>query len=378
MSDLHYMIDEVFYTTQLDRLGIEEEISDLRLTYYIFSPEVTSTYQTAYGVRNLEEFLFESRLMRDIGLLDQKINIDFIRTYDPSLSDVTFAQVDRLSSNIVGYASTSSTYNRDTMEIVTVEIGEYPFDYGTVIHEFGHTLGLSHPYDLGSNPAFTTDETIMSYNAGKNGWGFSFTDLDINVLQLLWGVENMPNTRILQIGSNSSETIYGVGSGFTDLVHGKQGNDDIYSYDGPDKIRGGGGDDEVHAGPGNDTIFGDLGSDQLYGGFGLNVFQSEMDNSVDTLYIKCDQQALKALNERTDKRPNDGGPDLITELDVDDKIVIQGFGSGNLSFSHVELLDNASTVISGIGIYAGTSLEAIYIGSHLDLSEISLITTHQF
>ena len=57
----------------------------------------------------------------------------------------------------------------------------------TIIHEIGHALGLSHPYEDPANGNWNTDDTIMSYNSSPDGWGVWFSDLDIAALIKMWG-----------------------------------------------------------------------------------------------------------------------------------------------------------------------------------------------
>ncbi|MCP9928821.1 hypothetical protein [Cyanobium sp. CH-040] len=54
----------------------------------------------------------------------------------------------------------------------------------TIAHELLHTLGLSHPFGDGYNPAYSTRDTVMSYN--EQGW-FGLTSSDVAALQHVWG-----------------------------------------------------------------------------------------------------------------------------------------------------------------------------------------------
>jgi len=70
------------------------------------------------------------------------------------------------------------------------------------IHEFGHTLGLEHPFDnsdgdyYGStnpNASAFPEDTVMAYRSPQgSSWPTWYSTNDINALVSIWGVESTP------------------------------------------------------------------------------------------------------------------------------------------------------------------------------------------
>ncbi|MEM6762109.1 MAG: matrixin family metalloprotease [Pseudomonadota bacterium] len=165
-----------------------------------------------------------------------------------------------------------------------------------LLHEFGHALGLKHPFDGSPNlPSRldNTNNTIMSYN-WKGAYKSEFQRFDRQALDELYGGPNELNGVTVRwapgrdtltiIGTRKSDDLLGVNDrnwidgGFgNDLVAGRDaqdtlrgggGNDTIRGFDGNDVIRGAGGNDLLNGSFGNDRILGANGNDTLRGGTG--------------------------------------------------------------------------------------------------------------
>ena len=170
--------------------------------------------------------------------------------------------------------------------------------------------------------------------------------------------------------SNSLSTL----SSSSSALLGDKGNDIIYGGNGSDLIDGSGGNDLIKAGDGDDIITGGNGADNIYGGFGKNVFLSEQDGSKDRLYITSDQYVVNPnFGNRASNNTDGSKADLITSLDSSDQIIILGVFTSQLSFYQ----SVATSGLSGIGIYANGTLEALYTGSELTLSQVAGMTSGQ-
>ena len=128
--------------------------------------------------------------------LDPLLDIDFKRELDFSDTLLDIYSVDSHSewdSDTVGmvedHTSQSDLWWDAMWKDTDGRASLSDFDKNTIVHELGHSLGLSHPYEDPENPLFDTSDTIMSYNEGPDGWDTWFSDADIQALQALWGSE---------------------------------------------------------------------------------------------------------------------------------------------------------------------------------------------
>ena len=138
-----------------------------------------------------------------------------------------------------------------------------------------------------------------------------------------------------------------------------------------DELYGRDGDDLIHGGNGRDIIWGGRGSDELHGDFGWNTFKGQLDGSRDLIAIKSDQYLVNPWDGQAGNNPNGEKADFIEALDSDDEIKIVGVATENLEFKE----GVTARGVTGIGIYAGGSLEAVYTGRSLGLDDITQMTT---
>lgn len=158
------------------------------------------------------------------------------------------------------------------------------------------------------------------------------------------------------VGSVLSESIFGEAG--DDVLKGKGDDDALYGDDGDDSLKGGAGSDYLNGGIGNDL---------LAGGFGANIYEDCEDGFDDVIRIKSDQ-AFNGNNA------NGELADIITDLDLDDALVIVGVETTELTFSETTATIGGQT-FNGLGVFANGSLEALVTDDDLTLSQLAEITT---
>ena len=133
------------------------------------------------------------------------------------------------------------------------------------LHEFGHSLGLEHPFEARDGDVFDgnvdpwtsayPEQTVMAYRDPQTGsWPDFFSEADINALIQIWGAE----PQVLNSASNAF-----VGSDLSENVSGLMGDDRLIGGSGNDVLRGGSGDDWLIGGTGDDEISGGAGADSI-------------------------------------------------------------------------------------------------------------------
>ena len=353
-----------------------------------------------------------------VGELDNRLGINFDLTKDRLNSDIAIYLDNEIyiddNSNTIGLAVSNFTEEQGYFWEIFLDRSDFGtseyFRYG-LIHEIAHTLGMEHPFSAHDGDVFAenTDawsstfphETVMSYRAPLNGvWPNSLTENDWNALESTWGVNSSSSSTsnylrsdfILEstwsgkvrinhekTGSTSDSVIQAkqvvkgehksgwVGS----IVTGTSENDIVRGLAGFDQLLGKDGDDLIHGGNGRDIIDGGKGSDELHGDFGWNTYKDQRDGSKDLIAIKSDQYLVNHWDGQAGNNPFGEKADFLEGLDNDDEVKIVGVATENLEFKE----GVTARGVTGIGIYAGGSLEAVYTGKNLGLGDITQMTT---
>ena len=89
---------------------------------------------------------------------------------------------------------------------------------------------------------------------------------------------------------------------------------------------------------------------------------------------RSDQWAENWLYGSAGNSPNGEKADKIEMLDEFDQIYVQGVETSQLSYGFIDHNRNLGETLSGIGIYASGSLEAVYVGGNLSMGQISAMT----
>ncbi|MGE0418313.1 MAG: Hint domain-containing protein [Acetobacteraceae bacterium] len=177
------------------------------------------------------------------------------------------------------------------------QAGDGTVNYGTLLHEIGHALGLKHPTeivtDFAADPDVVHDQVLSSddpartimatvgdgspsgtphllqldmdavafiYGAAGTGGIYTSSDSGLNAVSS-WNWDS--STQVL---IQSAVTVDAVirGISVTDIINGSSGNDQLFGLAGDDDLSGFAGNDSLYGGSGTDTLIGGEGDDSYF------------------------------------------------------------------------------------------------------------------
>ena len=382
-----YLINEDFVTATRQATATDDV-----LDYYLHTSGGAVTVSgggfgeqiiQSLSVSSSDQAYFDAMVRR----LDNVIDLDFRRSSSAVDADVDIyydTEIELGGGNTLGLATSSGDGWELFLNYPEVEFDEAYRRY-VVIHEFGHSLGLEHPFDEDDGDVLNSitdpwqsafpEDTVMAYRNPLSGqWPNFFTDNDLSALVNVWGAETLRLGDGGQVfaGENYSEAVEG-GRGDDDF-EGGGGDDTLIGFRGFDVLKGLEGDDVLRAGNGRDFVEGGLGSDVIYGGFGRNTYCSEKDGFVDQIFFKSDQWAENWLYGSAGNNRDGEKLDVIQGLDAFDRVFIQGVSNEMISVDHVKYVFNDGEVVEGLGIAADGFLEAVYTGNDMSARELLSLT----
>ena len=141
--------------------------------------------------------------------LDKIIDLDFTEKLNNIGSQIDIYAISSSSGfeeNTVGQIIKQETIDGGWYDLFWKKEDNYrelnSLEKSTIIHELGHSFGLSHPKDDPYNIEWDTEDTIMSYNKAKDSWSEWFSEVDIAALKSMWGREN--DNGIMHFTDNSN------------------------------------------------------------------------------------------------------------------------------------------------------------------------------
>ena len=253
-----------------------------------------------YGEQEIESLVIPSSdqdyFNSMVRRLDGIIDLDFRQVYQRSNADIDIYYDTQIDLGTVGTILGLAANNGNDAWELYLNYSGLANDEGyrryALIHEFGHALGMEHPFEARDGDVFNgnsdpwssayPEDTVMSYRSPISGsWPDFFSDNDLNALIEVWGAEARMFGDYPDIVAGASYRDILIGAGGDDELRGRKGADHLEGGLGRDQVMGGNGADHLFGGAGNDLIFGGYGhdtitggggDDQIRGGFGGDLF----------------------------------------------------------------------------------------------------------
>ena len=228
------------------------------------------------------------------------------------------------------------------------------FDYGLILHEIGHALGLKHPTETWTSAAnivhdqvLAVDDPALTIMSQLGGPLVHLAALDIAAIQNIYGLNSADltnwsydslNNILTQTAGISGATLRGTNIG--DILNGSSGNNVLTGLFGDDSIFGNAGNDLMFGGSGNDSLNGGPGNDTMHGGIGNDKY------TVNAVF----DQIIEFAGEGIDTATSSVTYTLPAEVE---NLKLSGFlalnGTGNNLNNLITGNDAANTLLGGDG-----------------------------
>ena len=161
-----------------------------------------------------------------LDYISSVINVEFRQTADAEAEGVVVMANNRQSTS-AGYAS-PDIFMLNHQSASNLAPSEDNYAVLTYLHEFGHTLGLKHPFghadavgDFGPGPFLaeredSTAHTVMSYTSNPSDYRLFYSALDIASLQYLYGPA---------AGAFGGDTVHVLNPNASNMFYDGAGND---------------------------------------------------------------------------------------------------------------------------------------------------------
>jgi hypothetical protein len=158
---------------------------------------------------------------------------------------------------------------------------DLPVNFGTLLHEIGHAIGLKHPTEewtqYAANPPVThavwsVDNpalTVMSPDSTL----LALAAFDLQAVQHIYGTQGQDGTQVKSWSWNAgTQVLTQTGFSGDDAIRGSSVKDVIKGGNGNDRLYGLAGADSLYGGSGADTLDGGSGDDRMNGGADDDVY----------------------------------------------------------------------------------------------------------
>ena len=303
-----------------------------RLSYYVHDATENLSingYQTETLEHNSSSEVFIQTTFNNLG---KAIAPDFIQVNQPDDADIRIYSVSNhlgWKEQTVGQAIPNPTGWTLLWKNTANGTNLSDFDANTIIHELGHAMGLAHPSGEGTNPLWTTDQTVMSYNMSPDGWDYTFSEADQHSLVHLWGAEPKPVATMTPPEDLNRQT-----EGHFDNVEADNHSDWTHGHFSILLKGSSMGNDRVVGTSDNDVLVFGEGRDRLRGATGSDLF-----------LIPGNQRFNHRTADRIfDFNANDG--DVISLVaNVPDTLTKVNFATAETHQEFIDLQNNETNVI---------------------------------